>query len=308
MKAVAIERFGDSAELQLTDLPDPVMGPDYLRIRVHAAGVNPVDTKLRQGGLAERLPHVFPVIPGWDAAGVVEEAGPAVVGFSKGDEVIAYCRKDTVQHGCYAEQVTVRYPFAAVRGPLDWAAAGGLPLAGLTAYQCLHEGLEIQPGETVAVRGASGGVGGFAVQLAKAAGARVIAIAGAGSEDHVRGLGADAFVAHDDPDAADAIAGAEGLVDLGPPDGLAPFAAALGAGGQVASVLSTVPPNGFGGRFRYIFVRPDGTQLAALVALADAGTLRVPVVEEIPLAEAARAHERLEAGGVHGKLVLRVSP
>jgi len=298
MKAVTIERFGAPSELQMRDVDDPVVGPDTLLIRVEAVGVNPVDTKIRQGGLAARLPHVFPVICGWDVAGVVEQAGPAVVGFAAGDEVCAYARKDTVQEGTYAELVTVRHYHAAHRDTLGTAEAGGLPLAGLTAYQCLHEGLAVQPGQTVAVRGASGGVGSMAVQLAKAAGATVTAIASAGSEEHVRALGADAFVDYEGgtPPEADA------LVDLAPPDGLEPYAARAGA---VASVLSTAPPDGYRGRFRYIFVRPDGAQLRELVDLAGRQALRVPVVEEIPLGEAARAHERMEAGGVHGKLVLR---
>ncbi len=285
------------------DIPEPPVGPDNLLIRVEAAGVNPVDAKIRQGALQGAFPHFLPLITGWDAAGVVEQVGPAVVGFSPGDAVVAYCRKDHVRDGTAAELATVRYWHAARRGALGAAEAGGLPLAGLTAYQCLHEGLEIQAGQTIAVRGASGGVGGFAVQLAKAAGATVIGIAGAGGEDHVRSLGADAFVDYAAGDAAAALDGADGLVDLAGPDGLDELAAAVP---RVASVLATAPPEGFSGHFRYIFVRPDGGQLAELVALYDRGELRVPVVEELALADAARAHERIEAGGVHGKLVLRV--
>ncbi|MGI8623633.1 MAG: NADP-dependent oxidoreductase [Solirubrobacteraceae bacterium] len=299
MRAAAFERFGAPSELRVLDLPEPVVGPDSLLIRVRAAGVNPVDAKIRAGGLEGAFPHAFPVISGWDAAGVVEQAGPAVVGFEPGDEVLTYARKDTIGEGTCAELATVRHHHAAKRGSLGWAEAGGLPLAGLTAYQCLHEGLEVQAGQTIAVRGASGGVGGFAVQLAKAAGARVVGIAGTGSEEHVRALGADEFVSHEDGDAP----AADGLVDLAAPDGLAAYAARVAA---VASVLSRTPPEGFDGAFRYIFVRPDGAQLAELVALADAGRLRVPVVEEYSLDNVAAAHERMESGGVHGKLVVRV--
>jgi len=108
MRAIAITEFGGPERLELTDVDDPLVGPDSVLIRVRAAGVNPVDYKVRQGNLTGRIPHAFPLIPGWDAAGVVEQVGPAVTGFAPGDEVYAYCRKDIVRDGTYAELVAMR--------------------------------------------------------------------------------------------------------------------------------------------------------------------------------------------------------
>src|SRR5947208_11192070 len=130
MRAIAITEFGGSDRLQLMDLPDPKVGPDSVRIAVEAAGINPVDFKTREGAQKDRFPYHFPLILGWDAAGVVESVGPAVVGLAPGDEVCAYCRKTELAEGTYAELVSM--PAGAVaRRPraASWAQAGGLPLA-----------------------------------------------------------------------------------------------------------------------------------------------------------------------------------
>ena len=305
MRAAAIDRFGDPDELTVHALDDPLLPPDGLLVRVHAAGVNPVDTKIRQGALAERFPCFFPLIPGWDLSGVVEQVGPSVTGFAPGDRVCAYARKDHIRDGTYAELTTVRYYHAAQAGTLGHAAAGGLPLAGLTAYQALHERLAVSGGDVVAVRGASGGVGSMAVQLAKAAGARVLGIAGSGSEDRVRELGADAFAAHDAGDLTGALSEVTRFLDLVGPDGLDELVAALPPDAHVCTILDPTPPASIGDRrWSYEFVRPDGELLSRLVALCDEGALRVDAVEEFALADAGRAHERLEGGGVHGKLVI----
>lgn len=314
MRAMAIERYGDPTEMRPMELDAPLVGPDSVLIRVAAAGVNPVDTKIRQGALTGAIPHFLPVIPGWDAAGTVEAVGPAVVEFDVGDPVLAYCRKDLVQGGTYAELVSVRVSHVASAGAMDLVDAGALPLAGLTAYQCLHDAIAVQPGDTVAVRGAAGGVGHFAVQIARAAGARVIAIAGPGAEPFVRGLGADEFVDYRAGGVAQALRellpdGVDALVDTVGGDGLGELVPAVREGGRIASIMAAQPPPAAAERdigFRYIFVRPHAGQLAALVGLAEAGELRVETAERIPLEQAARAHERMEAGGIRGKLVLTV--
>src|SRR4051794_6963094 len=305
MRACAIDEFGDPSKLRVRELDDPLVPPDGLLVRVRSAGVNPVDTKVRDGSLAGAFPAFFPLIPGWDLAGTVEARGPAVTGFAPGDAVCAYARKDHLRDGTYAELAEVRYYHAAKVESLDLVAAGGLPLVGLTAYQALHEGVRVQEGETVVVRAASGGVGSMAVQLAKAAGARVIGIAGPGSEERVRELGADDFAAHDAPAVADAIRGADALLDFAGPDGRDELVDAIREDGRVCSILIPDPPSSLGARsFRYNFVRPDGEQLAELVRLCEAGPLRVDVVEQYGLDEVAAAHERIEGGGVHGKLVV----
>lgn len=314
MRAMAIESFGGPEEIREAELDAPLVGPDSVLIRVAAAGVNPVDTKIRQGALAGAFPHFFPLIPGWDAAGTVEAVGPAVVELGVGEPVLAYCRKDLVQGGTYAELVSVRVPFVASARSMDLVEAGGLPLAGLTAYQCLHDAVAIQPGETVAIRGAAGGVGHLAVQIAHAAGARVIAIAGSGAEGFVRALGAADYIDYRAGGVAEALEslcpdGVDALVDMAGGEELGDLIPAVRTGGRVASILVSAAPAAAAARdiaFRYVFVRPDGRQLAELVSLAEAGRLRVEVAERHPLAEAGRVHERMEAGGVRGKLVLTV--
>lgn len=311
MRATIIERFGDPDELREADVPEPPLGPDYVHIRVQAAGVNPVDTKIRQGAQKDRFPHLWPVILGWDVSGTVEQVGPAVIDFRPGDQVIAYCRQDFVGQGAYAEIVSVRSPFVAGRGDLDPVEAGGLPLAGLTAYQALSDALAVSENEIVAVRGASGGVGSFAVQIAKAQGARVIAIAGPDGEHFVRELGADEFLDYHSDDAPQRLRemNVDALLDLAGGDELDAWAGAVRDGGRVASVLVPLEPDRWAERSltaRYVFVRPDAAQLAWLVELHGSGRLRIPVADTFPLAQAAEAHRRQEAGGARGKLILTV--
>src|ERR671933_1414351 len=152
MRAIAFSEFGGLDRLEWTEVPDPLVGPDTVLVRVRGAGVNPVDFKIRQGNLAGRIPHVFPIIPGWDAAGVVEQVGPAVTDFAPGDEVYGYCRKDFVRDGTYAELVAARDVHWAHRpGRLSFEEAAGVPLAGLTALQLLRGALGVRAGERVLV-------------------------------------------------------------------------------------------------------------------------------------------------------------
>jgi NADPH:quinone reductase-like Zn-dependent oxidoreductase len=316
MRAIAISEFGGAERLHVTDLPDPLVGPDTVRLRVHAAGVNPVDYKMCHGNLAGRFPHFFPLIPGWDAAGVVEAVGPAVVGFEPGDEVYGYFRKDYVRDGTYAELATMRDSALAPKpATLSFEEAGAIPLAGLTALQVLRDALDLQGGDRLLVLGASGGVGGFAVQIAKAGGTHVIAVASAANHDYMRGLGADEVIDYGAQDVVEAVRaahpdGIEAVADFA--GGLAQerTATALAPGrGRFASIVQPPDRGAFAAQgidARYIFVRPDGPGLRTLAAMADAGELRVHLADVIPLEEAARAHEQMQTGHTRGKIVLRV--
>lgn len=309
MRAIGIREFGGRDKLELLDLPEPRVAPDGVKIRVRAAGVNPVDWKLREGRLEPRFPHVFPVVPGWDAAGVVEEVGPAVVELAPGDEVIAYCRKHFVGEGTYAELVSVPVGFVA-RKPetASFEQAAGLPLVALTAYQALFFSAGLTAGESVLVQAAAGGVGSTAVQLAVDAGAEVIGVASEANRDHVLALGAYEVVDR----AGDVAAAVRELV----PEGVdvafdvygdETLGDAVRDGGRIVSIAA--PPT-----YRerdvlpsYVFVRPNGEELDELARLYDDGRLVVELQEVLPLEEAARAHELSEAGHVRGKLVLHVS-
>ena len=313
MRAMAISEFGGSDRVELMDLPDPKVGPDTVRIAVRAAGLNPVDYKVREGYLEPAFPTRFPLILGWDAAGVVEATGPAVVGLKEGDEVYAYCRKTEIAEGTYAELVSMPAGAVALKPPsASWAQAGGAPLAGLTAWQTLVEALEVSEDQTVAIGAAAGGVGHLAVQIALARGAEVIGIASAANHDFVRSLGADHVIDYHDGDVAGELhelhaGGIDAAFDIYGGDGLAALRNAVRPGGRIASIAE---PNPEGDRAdltgRYVFVRPSAAELYELGKLMEEGTLRVEVAQEFPLADAAAAMDRLADGHVRGKLVLTV--
>jgi NADPH:quinone reductase-like Zn-dependent oxidoreductase len=309
VRAIGIHEFGGRDKLQLLELPEPKVGPDFVKIQVRAAGVNPVDWKLREGRLEPRFPVVFPVVPGWDAAGVVDEVGPAVTDFSPGDEVFAYCRKHFIGEGTYAEFVSVPDAYVA-RKPesLTFEEAAAIPLAGLTAYQALFLAAGLTAGERVLVSSASGGVGSFAVQLALDAGAEVIGVASEPNRDRVLELGAYEVIER----SSDVVEATRELV----PEGVdvafdlygdARLGDAVREGGRLVSIASPPTYRDRGVVPLYVFVRPDGEQLGELAALAEGGRLVVDLAEVLPLEQAARAHELSEAGRTRGKLVLRVS-
>ena len=313
---MAIHEFGGPEQIEEIDVPDPLVGPDSILIRVKTAGVNPVDAKIRQGASKERWPHFFPLILGWDAAGVVERAGPAIRHLGEGDEVYAYCRKDYVRDGTYAELVSVRAPSVARKpATASWEEAGATPLAALTAFQALHDALQVERGDTVLIHGGSGGVGSFAVQLARSAGAHVIATASDANHDFLRDLGAADAIDYNERDFADAVReshpdGVDHVLDLVGGDTLDRSAAVLRPRGRAASVLVPQAPGALAENdidFSYVFVRPDAGQLTAIAGLVDEGEVRVQVQEALPLADAARAHEQIESGHTRGKLVLNVA-
>lgn len=310
MRAIAIERFGGPEELVPMELPDPKVAPDSVLVRVRAAGVNPVDFKLREGRQDARFNHRFPVVLGWDVAGVVEQAGPAVVDLAVGDEVYAYARKTEVAEGTYAELVSLPVGMVA-RKPagLSFIQAAGVPLAGLTAWQALVEAAGVGRGERVLVQAAAGGVGHFAVQIAVAQGAEVVGSASPANHDFVRSLGAAEVIDYTaGPVAGQVDPQVDVLFDLFGGEGLADARGAVRSGGRVVS-LSDPQPAGDRDDIqgRYVFVRPSASGLDALTALLDAGQLRVEIAATYPLEQAAAAHERLEQGHVRGKLVLEVS-
>ncbi|MDP9071745.1 MAG: NADP-dependent oxidoreductase [Actinomycetota bacterium] len=308
MRAIAIDRYGGPEVLELRELPTPKVGPDVVLVRARAAGVNPVDTKTREGGLDGRFPAHFPLIPGWDVAGTVEAVGPDVTEFAPGDEVIGYVRRDHVQWGTYAEYVAAPIRTVAPKpAEVGWAEAAALPLAGLTAWQALTRGLKVGHGDVVLVHAAAGGVGSFAVQLARLFGATVIGTASEGTHDYLRSLGAEP-VAYGaglvERVRALAPDGVTAALDLVGGDALEVSPQLLATGGRIASVLDPKKTTELGGR--YIFVRPDPSQLAELSRLVDDGRLTVRLERTFPLDDAAGAQRLIEAGHVHGKLALEI--
>jgi NADPH:quinone reductase-like Zn-dependent oxidoreductase len=309
MRAMAMQEFGGPALLRELDLPEPVVGPDVVLVRAHAAGVNPVDHKMCKGSLENRYPCHFPLVPGWDVAGVVEKTGPAVPEFEEGDEVLGYVRRDHVQWGTYAELVPAPVR-CVVRKPatLGWSEAAALPLTGLTAWQVLTRVLHLHEQDTLLVHAAAGGVGTFAVQLARILGARVVGTASEANHEHLRALGAEP------------VTYGEGLVervrdlvperftavlDLVGGEALDVSPQLLADGGRLASVIDPAKVRELGGG--YWFVRPDAADLAQLCTFVEEGRLTVHVERTLPLEAAPEAHRVLEAGHGRGKMVLRIA-
>jgi NADPH:quinone reductase-like Zn-dependent oxidoreductase len=312
MRAMVIDEWGERDRFREADVESAPTGPDMVRVRVRAAGVNPVDYKIRQGYMAQAYPAHFPLIIGLDAAGVVDEVGPAVTAFKPGDEVYGYCRRHHMQFGTYAEYVVVPEDFLAPKpSELSFEEAAAIPLAGLTAHQAL-EAMGVRGGETLFVGGGSGGVGHLAIQLGIARGARVIATASERNFDFLRELGADPIDYHADDVPARvrellANDGADAALDLFGGDDREQAFESLRQGGRLASVARPPPEPREGHEVHYVFVRPDGEGLRYLGELVDAGKLRPHIEEVFPLERVADAHERLEDGHVRGKLVLSVA-
>lgn len=306
MKAIALQQYGSADDLALVDLPEPKVAPSEVLVRVRAAGVNPVDWKLAAGGLDALMEADFPLIPGWDVAGVVEAVGPDAHEYAVGDEVYGYARKDWAKNGTYAELVSVNVRMIAPKPrSLSWQKAAGVPLAGLTAHQSV-ERAGIGSGDTVLVHAAAGGVGAFGVQIAVARGARVIGTASERNHDFLRSLGAEPVVYGDglvDRVRALAPEGVDAVLDF-VGGGVAEESLPLAGGpGRVVSIADPSVQE-LGGH--WLWVRPDSGDLAELARLADDGGLTVHVDREFPLSGAAEAWRLSQEGRTRGKIVLTV--
>lgn len=310
MRGVGVIEFGGPEVLRVVDLPEVHAGPGEVRIRVHAATVNPTDTGLRDGSRAEALKDIpAPHIPGMDAAGVIDEIGPGTeTNLAVGDAVMAMVIPSG-SHGAYRESIVLSAD-AVVKAPTDAShvEASTLPMNALTARQSLDQ-LALQAGQTLAVTGAAGCYGGYVVQLAKADGLRVIADASPADEQLVRDLGADVVVPRGNDIAAQirkvAPDGVDGLADGAVQNELA--VGAVRDGGGFASV------RGYGGNgergivFHRTMVRSYDHRADLLDRLrqqVEDGVLTLRVAATYPAEQAAEAHRRLEAGGTRGRCVI----
>ncbi len=309
MKAVRIHGYGGPEVLTLEEAACPRPAAGEILVRVHAAGVNPVDWKVREGHLKTLVQHRFPLIPGWDFSGVVVAAGPGAGRFRKGEEV--YSRPDLARDGAYAEYIVVREAEVA-RKPksLDHIQAAAVPLACLTAWQALFDASGLSRGQRVLIHAAAGGVGTFAVQLAKWKGAYVIGTASPRNHELLRRLGADELIDYQATPFEDAVGDVDVVLDTMAGEVQQRSWKVLKRGGILVSILS--PPSAeeaaaHGARGKPVFVQPNAAELAQIAELIDSGAV-IPVVETIlPLAEARRAQELSQAGHVRGKIVLRVA-
>jgi NADPH:quinone reductase-like Zn-dependent oxidoreductase len=311
MKAVRIHNYGGPEALRYEDARKPKPGPDEVLIRVHAAGVNPADWKVREGHLKQLVQHKFPLILGWDLSGVIEEVGPgpAAAGqFKKGDEV--FSRPDTSRDGAYAEYIVVRESEVALKPKsLHHVYAAAVPLAGLTAWQALFDVAQLRRGQHVLIHGGSGGVGHFAVQFAKWKGAQVIATASTKNQQLLREIGVDQPIDYTTQRFEQVAENVDAVLDTIGGDTQERSWKVLKKGGLLVSVVE--PPDAekakeFGVRGAFVWTQPDGNELAEIAALIDSGNLKVMLDRVLPLSEARRAHKLSQGGHVRGKIVLRV--
>ncbi len=304
MRAIAIEGFGGTDRLKLVDLPAPESGPDDVLVRVRAAGVGPWDAKTREGLFGKRS---FPYVLGIEAAGAVQSAGENVADLREGDEVYVYSGR------CYAEYVAAPAQKVARKpASLSFEEAAGVPVAGSTAYQGIVEEIGLKEGETVLITRASGGVGTMAVQIAASLGARVLGTASPPNHDYLRSLGAAEAIDYRGDWVADvktiAPDGVDAVFDCVGGETFRRSFEAVRDGGRVVTIVAfgeDLEP-GRGITHHAFSARAERRKLEKLSQMFDAGKLRVEIEDILPLEEAAKAHERVEAGHTRGKIVLEV--
>ncbi|TRO55727.1 NADP-dependent oxidoreductase [Streptomyces sp. IB201691-2A2] len=306
MQAIIYRRYGGPEVLELVDVEPPKLHVDSVLVRVRAAAVNPADLRMREGLVDGNVATYFPVIPGWDIAGVVEEAGPGAPEFRPGDEVVGYVRTSVShRHGGYAELVaTDVHALAPKPASLSWEQAAALPLAGLTAYQAITGVLDVQPGESLLVYGAAGGVGSMAVQIAVARGATVLGVGAGDRAELLRGLGATPV--GDDEQVTERVraivpVGVDAVFDTVGRGMLARAAAVGHDATRYASTVDIADPG-----TRPVFARLVPVDLHAVTELAVQGRLLPHVGVVLPLAEAADAHRLAATRHGMGRIVLRI--
>lgn len=316
MKAMVMRQFGGVEELRIENVAVPTPGEGEILLKTSYAGVNPVDWKIREGFLASALPHQFPLILGWDVAGTVLSVGEGVSQFAVGDRVYAYTRKPTVQWGTYAEFVTVSESAAALTPhTLTDAQAAGVPLTALTAWQGLFDFAQLKAKQVVLVHAGAGGVGGFAIQFAKSVGATVISTATKAKHSYLVDLGADIVIDYSTEDFAQKVRelypeGIDVVFDGVGGTTLARSFDLLKPKGVLVSIVDTpdatvaVEKNVKAG---FVFVAPNGAQLAHISALLDAHTVKALPVEILPLVRAQEAHVKSQSHRTVGKMVLEVA-
>lgn len=306
MKAVRIPAYGGPEVLRYEDAPRPTPTQGEILVRIHAAGVNPVDWKVREGYMKDVWPAQFPLTLGSDVAGTVEEVGANVTEFAVGDAVYA-----DLKDGGYAEYAAFPATNAA-RKPqsLDFVQTASLPVAALTAWQALFDHAHLEAGQSVLVHAASGGVGHIAVQIAKNKGAFVVATASAHNHDFVRSLGADQVIDYNTTQFEDVVHDMDVVLDTMGGDTQERSWSVLKPGGILVSIVggdTEKQAQAHGRRGVNMFAQDSGAQLAEIAALIDAGKLKPHVERVFPLAEARAAQELSEQGHVRGKIVLQVT-
>ena len=334
MRSLVLTRYGGPDAAVLRDTPVPAPGPGEVLVRVHAAGLNPVDFKIREGKLRAVQRYPLPAVMGNELAGVVEASGTGAARFSAGDRVFARVPKDSM--GAFADYVALPEAVLAPIPPaLDFTTAAGIPLAGLTALQALRDELRLGPGSRVFISGGAGGVGTFAIQIAKWLGAEVATTASPRGRALVERLGADIVIDYTRERFEERLQDMDGVFDLIGGDTLSRSFGIVKPGGKVVSIAAMPEPQTarkdlgrglglaalfwlasfrsraqarkHGATYRFLFMHPSGAELAELAKLVEDGHL-VPIIDRVfPFEEIDRAFAYLESGRAKGKIVVNMA-
>lgn len=306
MKAAYFMKHGGPEVMEYGDVPDPVAGAGQVLVDIHAASVNGADWKVRAGSYAPITE--FPYIPGRDFSGVVSALGPGATDFAVGDEVFGVC--DVGQEGAYAEKIAIRSAIVAKKpSTLTHADCAALSLIGLTALSAIEDTLHLRSGESILIQGGAGGVGSFAIQLAKHIGARVVTTASAANHAYLRELGVNRIIDYNTQDFTKAVSACDAVFDTVGGDVAKRAFLVLRSGGRAAFIASgNAPPPA--PRLDLKSLRPkvgrSRAHLERIMTLATKGAVRVPEITMFPLSEAAAAHRISEGRHLRGKLVFRV--
>lgn len=309
MRAIQIQQYGGTDTLQLVNIDTPAINADDILIEVKASSVNPVDWKIREGYLQEFIPYALPVTLGWDVAGVVTKVGELVSDFKVGDEV--FSRPDISRNGTYADFIAVKANEALLKSSkLDFAQAAALPLAGITAWQCLVDVGQLQAGQRVLIHAGAGGVGHLAIQIAKAKGAIVVATASTANQALLTQLGADQAVDYSKGPLSEQIEAVDLVIDTIGAEVQDNSWALLKKGGMLVSVTqapSEEIAKEHGVKSAFVFIEPSSRILGELNALVEADKLRPLIEHRFPLEQIVDAHKQSESGRTRGKIVIEVS-
>jgi NADPH:quinone reductase-like Zn-dependent oxidoreductase len=332
MKAFVLSRYGKTEPVHAVEVPEPEMRSDDVLVEIHAASVNPVDFKIRNGEAKPLLPYKMPLVMGSDLAGVVVSCGPNVAGFKPGDEVYARADKDRI--GTFAEMIAVNEKAVAKKPrTLDMVQAAAVPLVGLTAWQALVEMAQVQPGQRVLIHAGSGGVGTIAIQVAKHLGAIVTTTTSTANVEWVKNLGADVVIDYKKDDFETIVHDYDVAFDTLGGETLKKSLPVIKPGGKVISVAGPPEPEfareyglnwvvtqairvlSFQIRrkakrrqvtYSFLFMKPSGSQLSELGSLIDSGAIR-PVVDRVfPFQSTQEALAYVEEGRAKGKVVVQI--
>jgi NADPH:quinone reductase-like Zn-dependent oxidoreductase len=307
MKAVVVHEYGGPEVLKFENAPRPEPRENEILVRVIAAGVNPVDSLIRSGKYAKFFGTTLPLIPGYDIAGVIEKTGTKITKLKIGDAVYGY----PLWGGGYAEYAVATEGEATAKPKsLNYIEAAAVPLVALTAWQALIDSAKLSAGQTVLIHGGSGGVGSFAIQIAKACGAKVIATASTKNQDLLKELGADVAIDYTTTKFEDVAKDVDVVLDSVGKDTLARSYGVLKKGGFVATLVARLDQaelDKHGIHGASISVKPDANELAEITKLIDDKKIKVIVSQVFPLTEAVKAQEQAATGHTRGKIVIKIA-